>query len=199
MGTVSVLRALLTGWGGAPGYTIFNFCAAGEIPPTQAMCQEFATNVAAMYTGVKAWIRMPIKIDIEPEVKTYDIATGTPQDLIGFTPPAQVEGTGSNTTSTLPYSTMVNVQLVTDAVRNGRIVKGRHFHGPIAGSTMDIDGTIKDTALAAFQTNYGGLLDVVAPRLVVWSRPVGGAGGAIGYVQSVKPKQMPGYLKNRAR
>lgn len=200
MANIAIFKAELTGWSGAPGVTLF---IAKPTDPLGIIdtgaCETFAGLIASCYTSIRAYLRSAVSMNINPEVKIYNEATGVAVDVKQITPPATVTGSGSATTSTLPLATMANVALYTDSTVNGRLVRGRHFHGPLAGAGMDSDGTTHNALKAAIPNAYGGMLDIAGFfNLAVWTRPKDGAGGQASVVKSVICRDAPGLLKGRA-
>lgn len=203
MASVYQFKAELAGWDGGPGITLWNaYAGFSNIDP--ADIQEFADRVAAFYNGVKGNFVNNMSVDVSPEVKQFDIATGNLEEVNVIAPPAQVLGTGASASGALSRATMVCVRLKTDRPWYNRLLQGRHFHGPIVSTSMASTGEVNSTTRTTFQNNYNGMLDVAGPlRLVVWSRPkearpgVPARPGEIGNVQQVIANRTPGTLRSR--
>lgn len=203
VGTVYRFKANLTGFIGGPGVNTWHMCQIGEIGGAdQSDLEGMASDIAAVYTAVKAHLVNSVRVNIDPVVEGFDIATGNLESVHGIAAPAEVAGTSA--TLTLSRATQVCVRLQTDALRGNRQVQGRHFLGPIGGSAFGADGQISSSVRTLIQNAYGGVTDVLGDaRLVVWAqrndkmeRPDARA-GRIGYVQSVIANATPGTLRSR--
>lgn len=203
VGTVYRFKANLTGFIGAPGVNTWHMCQIGEVGGAGvADLEDMATDIAAVYTALKANFVNTLRINIDPVVEGFDIATGNLESVHGITPPSEVAGTA--TVGTLSRDTQICVRLQTDAIRGNRQVQGRHFLGPIGGAAFGSDGQISSSVRTLCSTAYGGVLDVVGDaRLVVWAQRndelerEDARAGRIGYVQAVIANATPGTLRSR--
>lgn len=203
MASVYQFKAQLAGWDGAPGLTIWN-AYAGFTNIDASDIAEFAARIASFYSGVKANFVNGLSVELSPEVKQFDIASGNLEEVNVITPPAQVLGTGSSAAGNISRATCVCVRLKTDRPWYNRLLQGRQFHGPIVTAAMTSTGEVNASVRTLFQSNYDGMLDIAGPlRLVVWSRPKeakpGQAArpGEVGHVQSVVANRVPGTLRSR--
>lgn len=205
MANVYRYKALLSGFSGAPGITLFH--ARFSAVPILEDYQGFANDVRACYSTLANYLKAGLTIDIHPDVEVFDDATGTLQTVAAITPPARVTGSGGSGRTS--HADMICVQLRTDAIVRGRRLRGRHFHGPLDSLDIRADGTMDPVVTAAVTNAYNGLLDVAHGRLVVWSRPTpvedgddsrvapNNADGSSGFVQNVGVMGVPAVLRSR--
>lgn len=207
MASIYAFKVIGNGWTGAPGITTF-----WGLMPSQAAtgstgeCEEFAARIKDCYNTMAGLLANSTSWTIESVVQRFDIPTGVLEGEVVITPPSTVTSSAGANTSHLPRSAMINVNLRTDAIRNGRKLLGRHFIGPACSGTYDNNGLLDSGIGATVITAYNGLLDITGPmRLAVYGRPIpadaespnAGAAGVHGYVQKVAPGSKPGTLRSR--
>jgi hypothetical protein len=163
--TIDRQRTLWTGFPGAPGYTTLYW--NHSTGPNLAALQTFFTGIAD---------RLPSNCTIQIQNSGDSIDELTGQLTGSWTGAAQtpIPGTGAGAYSA-PAGAHINWR--TNAVLNGRRVRGRTFLVPLYGGAYDTDGTIAATVLTDLRTNLATFVAAVAPNLLVWTRPVGGSGG----------------------
>lgn len=188
---VARTKLVLTGFDGAPGLNVFNWCAPAHVAITQTHVDDFhetlydsldALNAAVFAAGV-TWT-------IDPDVSVFEDETGT---LIGAftcgTGPWTQTGTGAGGEN---RATQVGIQWGTGVFRHGRHVKGRTFLGPASSLTIDTNGDVNSTIRSTWPGLLSGIYDPLVSRLVVWSRPsvahpVGGIADVSQCTISTKP------------
>lgn len=185
----------LTGWSGGPGVSTYY---AATITDTVAddTIGNFMQQLASMYDDLRTYLVGGTRVDIAPDVELLDYTSGQLFGLRSITPPASVlaPGTGSSTSR----ATMCKFRYRTDAVVNGRLLRGGNFLGPLNESAITDQGSINPVLLSAIPASHEGMLDILGiARLVVWHRPVDGAGGDVGYVQSASGNPTPAVLRSR--
>jgi hypothetical protein len=101
-------------------------------------------------------------------VDVLNSATGVLEATLPAGSPATVTGSG---TGSLPSATMALLKYNTNAVLNGRFLKGRSFIGPL--STLVNSNGNPTAALSASLVTAAGFLGTggTASALVVWHRP----------------------------
>jgi len=188
-------RVELAGWEGAPG--VSTYFARWPAVPVLENVQAFADGLRAAYQTMSGLLLTGSTATISNEVDVLDDATGQLQTKASVTPPAAVGGAGSGTA--LSRATMIKVRFQTDAVVNGRVLRGGNYVGPIASAIIDDTGHIRSTAIATVVSAYQGLLDIAGGRLVIWHRPTpdAPASGTSGFVQTVSAWNKPAVLRSR--
>jgi len=188
-------RVNLDGWQGAPGVNTLYFRHAAV--PTIEDAQQVADLIKTAYDSLKAWYVSGVKITVDPNVDVIQDSDGKLQTSTVIVPPATVTGSGATTTTS--RATMALAKFNTDAVVNGRRLRGRSFLGPIAAQGVATDGTLTTAFGTAILSAYNGLLDIAGGRLVVWHRPSapGAQDGTSGFVQNVTYKTLPAVLRSR--
>jgi len=188
-------RVRLGGWTGAPGLNTWYMRYPAPIIPDDLAADAVLLRTA--YDALKGKLAQGVTVDIDPIVDQLNDSTGTLTGSVAITPPAQVVGT--DTGRQLSRATMVLARLNTDAIVDGRRLRGRIFLGPAGSSCLDTNGQVTAATVTAVSSAFAGLLDVVAGRIVVWHRPTspGGSDGTTGFVQNVGCKPVPAVLRSR--
>jgi hypothetical protein len=158
-----------TNFVGAPGYTnmyVRDF-SVGDVD--QAMLNGFVTKLDAFWDALVAYIPNNINVLIDPAVEAINVETGALEEFFTATPDAARSGTA---TGNYAGGSGAVINWYTDAVRNGRRLKGRSFLVPLAASAMDATGSLSTTCHTALQTASATLIDGTgAGDLGVWGRP----------------------------
>jgi hypothetical protein len=164
-------RALWSTTGGA-GYSVFH--ARTLTGAGQGTAQSFADGVAALFAAISG-TTMPsdVTISYDGEVVDLDTSTGELQAVYAVTPPAS-----KTFTATGGYAAPAGgrIDWTTEAIVNGRRLRGRTYIVPLASTNFEADGSITAGAITtlsnganAYLTAAGGFADAEA---AVWSRPV---------------------------
>jgi len=197
---VSRITAQWSGWSGQPGFTNFHYAdIRGDETSHLAKVQTFLMDVLG---GPPSPVFLPgvININVNPIVQTFDEISG---DLLATTvgaAPAVIDGPGTSTFAG-PVGACISwttglVHDVPGGTQGPHLVRGRTFLVPLTGTAFDTDGTMTaaaltdmNTAVAAFLTNN--------PDFVIWSRPVGGTGGAFGVAVAGVVRDKAAVLRSR--
>lgn len=191
---MSIFRvtARWSGFPGAPGYSNFHF--TGSTPGDVALGER--ERVRAFFSRVTARLASGTIIEIDPVVTEFDETTG---QMIGMhldeeeLEPLESSGSGSYAG---PAGAVVNWR--TQTVNNGRLVRGRTFLVPIAGSAFDSDGTLSTAALSQFRGAAEELSGAdFETGFCIWSRPTDGGTGAVAPVVSHDVPDMVAVLRSR--
>lgn len=203
------VQAVLSGWGGAPGVNSWYFTGLGGLAMTDGEVATFCDLIEDFYGVAKAYIVNGVHIDVEPVAKRFQTEDGTLQGLVGTGTRTRITSVANNAEGKMSRATQCNVALTTDAIVANRVLRGRHFIGPLNNIAMGNDGHVTAGAALAIGSAYDGMLDLGgAGRLVVWSQPkparTGASGkplpaqeGVQGYVQSAVGLTIPGTLRSR--
>ena len=86
---------------------------------------------------------------------------------------------------------------LTTTPATSRLVVGRTFLVPMGVQAYQSDGTIVDSSRTGLQTAANVLVAATTPTMVVWRRPVGGAGGSVAPVTAARVSDKVAVLKSR--
>jgi len=159
-----------SGFTGAPGFTNLYFRDFETGGIDQAIVDHVVSKTDTWISSIITRLPTTVTLEVQQTVQIIESTNGALQRFMvaAVDPPARV---GSGTGNYSAVSGAV-VNWYTDGVRNGRRIRGRTFLVPIAGSTLDVDGSINNTQLTALRaatttfTAAGGAGD-----MGVWSRP----------------------------
>lgn len=189
---ITRITATWTGFNGAPGYSnfFFNAFGGGDVVDLEV------GRVRAFFNALAIRLPSSVTVNVDGEAAVLDEASG---ELIGYAnaseQPAAVIGSGSGSYSG-PSGAVIHWQ--TDAVAKGRRLRGRTFLVPLSGAVYESDGTLTAPVIEDIQDAADLLIgDGTGPELVVWSRPVDGAGGTIGTVTGHRVPDMAAVLRSR--
>ena len=200
MATVYRVRALWSGFPGAPGYTNFSYADL----TTDALRNAAGASVRTFFTGISAYLNNAWSIQVQPEVTEYDMVSGqlTGATLMTSVPSVQI-GTGG--TAVYAGGSGMCVTWKTGVIYNGRRVIGRTFIVP-AVSCYETDGTLLAAAQTALTSAATGLISNVGTELCVWAKtftkptddtkPVQ-IGGLLPPVVATSVKDMASQLRSR--
>lgn len=166
------VRAVSTGWTGAPGLNTFYF---GEPDVSFDLDADSAANCVervrtAFVDGANiystAW-----SVQVQPEVDVIEDTTGALVESFITATPAPV--VGGNATGFGPLPAMMLLRLRTETIHDGSRIVGRAFLGPL-GKGNDTNGSPDAGAVPLCVAMGEALLDAgIAgnPILKVWRRP----------------------------
>lgn len=142
--------------------------------------EAFRGRLGTFLSGINSRLHTTTKWSIRGSGRKIDSATGT---LLGeWIGSAAITGTGTGTGEPLPDACQALIRWNTGVVVAGRFARGRTFIPGLttAGTT---GGNLTPAVQSAIQTGATTLL-AGGPSLLVWHRPVGGAGGTNNAVTS---------------
>jgi len=187
---LSQIRAVLTGWNGAPGYTNFYI---DSVDPTA--CQDMANAVHAFFDSCKGQFPTSVRINFPTDVREVDGATGVLGGFITLgTPPAEVVGLG---TADFNAAAGASVSWLTGTAAASRLVVGRTYLVPLGGNFYESNGTPTSAGLTVIRNAASALVAAMDPIFVVWRRPVAGAGGSVAPVLASRVNDIGAVLKSR--
>lgn len=167
---VARVRTIFTGVPGTPWYSNLYFLDDGGSP----IASDAVEWVDAFWSAIAPFMLSTISFAIEPLVPTYDETTGA---LTRQTGTSGGGGTGTDSTTALPWATQGLIRLRTAGLVNNRAVHGRIFV-PGAPENQSENGVpvvgYRNGLLAA----VAGLIDDSVNTLAVWARPFAGDSGA---------------------
>lgn len=180
-----------TGWQGGPGYSTFHF--ASSVGTVDAIATALESFIEAIANLVPA----SITLQVMPQWRRLDDASGA---LIA-------EGTfGTGTTPHIgtgnaAFASVAGmcINWLTGASAGRKLRVGRTFLVPLTAFIWGTDGTVNDSVVSQLQTDAQNLADDSTVSLVVWKRPVGGAGGVATPVTGVRVPDEAVVLRSRRR
>lgn len=200
MATVYRVRAVWSGFQGAPGYSNFSF----QDLTTETSRNNAGAAVKAFFTALANHLSTAWTVSVLGEITEWDMATGqlTGASTMTTIPTGQV-GTGTPA----PYAggSGLCVTWKTGVIFQGRRVVGRTFIVPALGC-YEADGTLTAGAIAAANTAANGLIGATGAEFCIWAKqftkPTDGTkpvqvGGAIAPVTSHSTKDMASQLRSR--
>jgi len=164
MADIAKVVVVWTGFQGAPGYSVHYKVAAGIV----------TSNLRTFYDAVKAYLPAGTSVQVPNQGDVINDANG---EITGsWSSAANAVVTGPNSGPYAAGSGAV-VRWTTGGIVLGRRVRGRTFLVPLLGSAFQGNGTIDTVPLATIIAAAAALVTAEAGNLLVWHRPIAGAGG----------------------
>jgi hypothetical protein len=187
MAAISRLRVAWTG-SGVTGGGLSTFYTEGAPLQLQLAIKDLFLGT------VRTLVPTVCTMTVPAAGETFDSATGL---LTG----AWSEGTaqvipGINNGN---YAAGVGTRILwnTAGITRGRRVIGSTFIVPLGVSCYSADGSLNDSNRGDLATAAQGVVVALGDDMVVWSRPIGGAGGAIWTVNSGTVPDKVSWLRSR--
>jgi hypothetical protein len=188
--SIAQIQWVSSGWSGGPGYTSFYYSVVVEpdlstfLDATHDFLDTIKNNLPTSCTYTA-----PTNARIIAE------ATGDLIDVVPFaTPSTNVTG-GAGTGFAAPAGMSINWLTLTPGP--SRLITGRTFMVPLDINSYQADGTLTTTALGLFQSAASALVVAGGGDMVIWRRPVGGAGGSLAPVAAAKVNDRVSVLRSR--
>lgn len=164
MPTLCKVQAVWSGFLGGPGVSTFY---TRNVTTDNEAFHAFFTDIAEALPN-------DVSIQVDAFGVTVDEATGNLLGGWSLPPVAPVVGTQAG-----GYSSPTGLAIVweTGQIANSRRIKGRTFMVPLANTNYDTNGQLLDAAKDGFELAAADLIANLTSDLVVWKRPVSGAGG----------------------
>ena len=171
------VRAVGSGWTGAPGLSTFYFRGSSPTGYSSAEALEAGKRVRAFFAALPAVITTANTWDVSESVDVIFDGDGSLVSGFGIATQSPVIGTGGVNQG--PPVNMCVGQLLTSTVVRGRRVRGRTYVGPFTTGTTSATGTWATGVLSAVQNGLTALGTVITTPVtnVVWSRPTALASG----------------------
>lgn len=184
---------------GGPGVTTWYWTLGfGGAQGLEATIEGFHDELEVFYLGLRGVMPDDVSYRVENDVDELEIATGyiVAQHVDPGSRPG-VSGTAPDSGNS--RATQVYVGLRTDVYREGKRLRGGHYHGPIASNALDNAGYITTSLYSGLPDQYIAVTSGVGPRLAVYHRPrtLGDGTGYYGDVVGVKVKPVPASLRSR--
>lgn len=177
-----------TGFAGAPGYTNLYFGNSTPGTISQAVVDNALVKVDAFIAATVLRVPTTVTRAIDPSIEIIDDTNGQLERFMAGTIPAPRVGTGTGAYAA-PAGAVIS--WYTNAVRNGRRIRGRTFLVPIANGALEADGSLQPAALTDLRTAADNLRAATGDsRLVIWGRPTA-PGATDGVSAEVASSQVP--------
>lgn len=158
-----------TGGQGLPGFTNLHFRNQTPGIINQAVVDDAVTKADAFLASIRSAITSSVTTQLDSTIPEIDETDGKIQAFWTGTVAAGAVGTGGGTYSA-PSGAVVNWK--TDAVRDGRLLRGRSFLVPLSTLAYEDDGSINATRLTTLRDAADALVGGTGDsRLVVFGRP----------------------------
>lgn len=188
----------LSGFAGAPGVNVLHFSQGSLSSWNTAAITGVAEDVTGILFACKSFYAPGLEMQVRPEVDIIDVASGeiidqfVPDDPFGPVFSDATDGAESRATQAI-------VRLRGDKWVNGRLIQGRMFMGPLAGSILDDDGNIPTNTRDDIQDAFVAITSGLGARLAIYSRPNPTLSKAGDYSDAVAVlvNQKPGVLRSR--
>lgn len=190
MAPISQSQWTSAGWNGGPGYTSFYSSTI-----TAPELQDFLDAQKAFFEAIKTYIPNDVTYTPPANYRIVDAATGDLDDIVPVDS-AQTPTTGTGGGAYAAPSG-ISVNWLTTTPATSRLVVGRTYLVPTGVEAYQDDGTLNTTALGVFQAAASALVTAVSPIMVIWRRPVGGAGGSVATVVAAKVNDRVSILRSR--
>lgn len=150
--------------------------------------------VNTFFDSIKAYLAAGSTITIPDTGDLVDDATG---ELAGSwsdgsTSTVQTTGAGG-----FAAGVGARVKWSTQGVVNGRRVRGSTFLVPLSAAQYQSDGTLLDATKGVLQTAANTMNNAFSSGLLIWHRPVNGAGGSSHAVTSGEVPDKVSWLRSR--
>lgn len=175
---ISRVSVRWAGFPGAPGYSNFHFQGSG----TAADVQAEADLVDAFMDAARALMPSSVTVEVQSTIEILDDATGELTGYVTLEEPYEPRGGAGGSTFSGPTGAVVN--WLTNAVINGRRVRGRTFLVPLGTGAYQADGTLTPAALTTLNSAASILSGAgFTSGFGILTRPAGG--GPIGFSEVV--------------
>lgn len=190
--SVAAYRALWSIPNAGPAVSTFHFA-----PGDDTTMDEVSVAVRGFLLALQSAIPNEVTISFDTEATRYDAATGELLEVISVAPPTQFVGSATGN-----WSAGSGLRCVwgTGAIKNGRRVRGSTFIVPVHSASFGTGGYVQAGTITTVNTAATAFVGQAANSgspLVVWSRPVDGAGGTVHLVQNGTCSSIPGTLRSR--
>lgn len=186
------LTSVWEGFPGAPGYT--NFYARHNGVSAQEVADQFASDIHDFWTSLDGYFPADVTITVSPTWQSLDEANGQIQSEGTLeSPPGGVTG---RSVANYAGNAGVAIDWHTQTFIAGHRLRGRTFLVPFTDCFAS-DGTLDALGRQAIANAALALWDN-SSIMVVWHRPVGGAGGSSAQITSATVTDRTAILRSRS-
>ena len=146
-------------------------------PESDPTLDEYLDAVDAFWlTLTTNWLDDDVSFTVKGEVNRFAAANGELQQIFSHSDrPTRTGAGGGNST---PRIAQALLRWRTDDIVNGRLVKGRNFIPGIPSTGLTDTGLLQPVIHAGIADAGQQIIDDSGALVVVWHRPVNGAGGS---------------------
>lgn len=184
MANIDKLVVQWNGFIGAPGYSVFYATPGAGV----------RADILTFLQAIADWLPVGVELSVPASGDTVDDASGTLVSTWTSGVDTQVIGTSGGIYAA---PSGVCVTWDTDGIANGRRVRGRTFFVPIGGNALATDGTLTPQAVQDFRDSAAALVTAAGGDLLVWHRPIAGAGGSSHGVVGSRVRDTVAVLRSR--
>ena len=186
------IKAVWTGWIGGPGYSTFHGGGGDD-----ASAQDLYNAVYTFFDTIKNLVPTSITITVSPTYRILDTASGALISQANVSAPSPgIVGTGTNAFASVAG---MCVNWLTNASAGKKLRVGRTYLIPLTANIWAPDGTVNDSVVTEVAGAAAQLAQDVQAQLVVWKRPVNGAGGVSSAVTGVRVPDEGVVMRSRRR
>lgn len=175
-----------------PSVSTFHF-----VGNTAGQPDGIAAAVRGFFDAIKSTLPNDVIVNFASEMTIHNDATGQLVGTIPVTPPLAVQGTG---TGSWAGGAGYRVDWLTQAIRNGRRVRGRTFIVPASNTVFSTEGRVLGATATTANTAGNGLLataSLAGNDLAVWSRPGPAGPGQVFAVTDPATSTLAATLRGR--
>jgi len=148
----------------------------------------------AFWNAVKALFPVGVDITVPNSGDVINDTNGVITAAWAVAGGGTVTGTG---TGAFVLGTGTRIVWETEAITNGRHVRGSTFLVPLVGSAFDASGRLTTTAKSTVTSAGNTFLTANPGQVVVWTRPRPGVNGKSSAITTVAVSEQPSWLRSR--
>lgn len=167
---------------------------AGVITFYEPAGEDITGDLGTFFSSLVSSMPSGVAINVPPVGETLDDATGlisgtwsggTNSNHVGEGAGAYTAGVGAS------------IRWLTAGYVGGRRVTGRTFCVPLNGGAFGADGLLQTATQTGLLGYADTLISGAGTSLLIWHRPVSGAGGSSHPVTSATVSRIPSWLRSR--
>lgn len=200
MGSVGLMRALISGDIGGNGMSRYAFELPGATPPVPGDCGTAYTSLMNLYQRINTLIPSDITISFDGNVEVLDPVTGAVQANVESD--VTIDNVFGGMSGSYAAGVGARINWKTSSIFNRRFVRGCNFIVPLGSACYTSTGALTgDTTTAIAESAASYINDMTTGGLVpvIWGRPKTGTetGGHAGNIISGVVLQTPAGLRSR--
>lgn len=138
--------------------------------------QDMVGYVTDFWTSLAAGLDSNVTFEVEGNPRRYAAGTGALQEVFDASGSSVI--TGGVSGQACPRASQALIRWNTSDISGGRQVKGKTFIPGVPAAALTDAGGLSADVVTQFTTAASTLIDASGSLLVVWHRPVDGAGGS---------------------
>lgn len=182
------VQVILSGFTGSPGLMQFYWNGAAPGAFTNADATAATAAVRTMLAAITAAFPASAGMQVQSAVEVIEATTGALISIAASTPVAVVTGTGGGDTN---VATGPLIQWFTGTVVGRRLLRGRTFLTPSAGTAINSGGSVQTSLQTTILAATATYIASAPAQPVIWHRPVPYATGTNGVAGVITAAQVP--------